>query len=115
MSAPSAKSDSTALSASLDPKEFRQANAAATAAGAEIARDFAKASRRQRLRLANTFLRQLLPPRKGGRRNTERITAAHADWKAGVRGLELYERHIPGFRKMSYWKKGSVAESVGRI
>jgi hypothetical protein len=46
VSAPSLKSDSTTLAASLDANEFRQANAAADAAGAEIARDFAKASRR---------------------------------------------------------------------
>jgi hypothetical protein len=76
MSAPFAKSDSTMLSASLDRKEFRQANAAARTAGSEIARNFAKASRRQRLQLANTFKHQLLPPRKGGRRSTETITAA---------------------------------------
>src|SRR5215472_3622294 len=88
-----------------DPEEFRQANAAAAAYGAEIAKNFSRLSRRQRVSLVNTFRRQLLPPRRPGRRRSKKITAAHADWRAGIRGVALYERHIPGFRKMGYWKR----------
>ena len=105
MSAPSPKSDSTTVSASLDANEFRQANAAAATAGAEIARSFAKASRRQRRAIVREFRAQLLPPGPRGRRDTERITRAYQDWLAGVRGIPLFEKHIPRWKRMGYYER----------
>jgi hypothetical protein len=70
----------------------------------EAAQDGSLTERQRRL-IVSAVRRKLLPPGPRGRRNSERITAAYADWKAGMRGIELYARHIPGFREMSYWKK----------
>ncbi len=53
--------------ATLDPKQFGRAMDAAVAAGQQIAKDFPSLSRRQRLRIASLFRRQLLPPGKPGR------------------------------------------------
>ena len=71
-----------------------------------LRRDFPHlSSRRDALAVQRAFLRGWSPPRKTGRRRSQLITAAHADWKDGLRGIALYDWHIPGFRKMGYWKK----------
>jgi hypothetical protein len=84
----------------------------ATEAGQRIARDYPHLDRRWRLRIASTFRRQLIPPRKPGRKRRKEITAAHADWKLGLRGLELYRRHIPGFDRMSQWRRESTIRDL---
>jgi hypothetical protein len=85
--------------------QLGQAMAVATEAGQEIARRFASLNRRQRLTLARVFRRQLLPPGKPGRRRSKEIDSAFADWKAGMRGVDLYRKHIPRFVGMGYWKR----------
>ena len=44
---------------------------------------------------------RLRPARKSGRKRQARITAAVRDYKAGLRGLPLYAKHIPGHEKLS--------------
>ena len=89
----------------LGRDEFEKAVAAATDVGQRIAREFDRLDQRQRHALVRMFRRQLLPPGKPGRRRSQEITAAYANWKAGVRGLPLYRKHIRGFDRMGYWKR----------
>jgi hypothetical protein len=56
--------------------------------------------------------RRILPPGKRGRKRSEQITAAHADWSAGIRGVELYRKYIPGFEHMSRWRRGSESRTL---
>ena len=43
---------------------------------------------------------------KPGRRKDERLDGAYVDYKAGVRGLKLFRKHIPGYDKLSHWRRG---------
>jgi len=43
--------------------------------------------------------------RRRGRRPSADITAAVADWNAGMRGKRLYEKHIAGYLKLSDWRR----------
>ena len=93
-------------------EQFTQAASAAMQAGQRIARDFRTLGQGQRRRIASMFRRQLVLPRKPGRKRSDRITAAHADWKAGMRGIELYRKHIRGFETHSFWRRKSESRSL---
>jgi hypothetical protein len=84
----------------------------ATEAGQQIARAYGHLDRRGRMRLVSTFRRQLIPPRKPGRKRRQEITAAHADWKSGMRGEELYRKHIAGYDRMSRWRRKSESRDL---
>ena len=94
------------------PDNLPPAELIASDAGQRIARDHPHLDRRGRLRIVSTFRRQLIPPRKPGRKRRKEITAAHADWKLGTHGLELYRRHIPGFDRMSRWRRESTIRDL---
>ena len=94
------------------PDNPPSAEVIATEAGRRIARDYPQLDRRGRLRIVSTFRRQLIPPRKPGRKRREEITAAYADWKLGLRGLELYRKHIAGLERMSRWKRESKMRTL---
>ncbi len=87
------------------PERVSQAIAKVTEIGKSIALEFPDLQRRDRLRLLRGFRAQLIPPGKPGRKRRKEITAAHADWKGGLRGLPLYRKHIPGFDRMNWWKR----------
>ena len=88
------------------------AEVSATEAGQRIARDYPHLDRRGRLRIVGTFRRQLIPSRKPGKKRRKEITAAHADWKLGMRGVELYTTHIPGYDRMSRWRRESKSRDL---
>jgi hypothetical protein len=87
--------------------ETHLTEAAATAerAGKDIAATFRSLAPRQRRSVVTVFRRQLFPPGKPGRKRSKEITAAYADWKAGMRGLSLYRKHILRFDRMGYWER----------
>jgi hypothetical protein len=62
----------------------REAMELALAAGQQIVICFPNLTLRERLHVVSVFRRQLLPRRKPGRKLSSRITAAHADWNAGI-------------------------------
>jgi hypothetical protein len=95
-----------------DAKQFAQATDAAVAAGQQIAKDFQSLGHRQRLRVARVFRRQLFPPRSPGRKRSNRITAAHTDWKAGLRGVALYRKHILGWGRHGYWRRKAESRAL---
>lgn len=84
----------------------------AAEAGQRLARDFFHLDRRGRQRIVTIFRRQLFPARKRGRKRSKEITTAHTDWKSGIRGEELCRRHIPGFDRMSRWRRESVSRDL---
>lgn len=98
--------------ASSNPENARSAEVIATETGQQIARDCPHLDRRGRLRIVSAFRRQLFPPRKPGKKRRKEITAAHADWKVGMRGVELYSRHISGFDRMSRWRRESESRDL---
>jgi hypothetical protein len=49
------------------------------------------------LRLASAFRAGVVPRRRAGRRPKPQVTAAFLDWKAGMRGVALFRKHIPGW------------------
>lgn len=65
-----------------------------------------------RRRVVSAFRREIIPPGRPGRKRSAEITAALADWKAGLRGLQLYQRHIPSWDKMSHWRRRIEAERL---
>lgn len=95
-----------------DVKRYREAINAAAAAGRQIAKDFGGLGRRERFALAGTFRRQLIPPGSPGRKRSEQITAAHADWKLGLRGPSLYRRHIDGWDRHGRWRRDAEARRL---
>jgi hypothetical protein len=82
-----------------------RARADAIEAGQRIAHECGPLDRHERLRIVQVFRRQLIAPRRQGRKRSNRITAAHADWKSGMHGQSLYQKHIPGYTKMSEWRR----------
>lgn len=65
-----------------------------------------------RQRIVRAFRRGLFPAKPRGRRKKETITAAHRDWLAGVRGVELYSSHIPGWQTHSLWRRRAEARGL---
>jgi hypothetical protein len=86
--------------------------AEAIEAGKQIAQQCSDLDRPARLRIAAIFRRQLIPPRTPGKKRRKEITAAHADWKLGIRGKELYCRHIPGFDRMGRWRREAKSRDL---
>lgn len=61
-------------------------------------------SRPARVLVAEVARREIVPRRTPGRKN-ERMDLAYADYRAGMRGLDLYRKHIPNFAKLSRWRR----------
>jgi hypothetical protein len=97
---------SDVLGTSYSPVErAEQCRSSAIEAGQRIAEEVGNLDRRELSRIVRAFRSQLLPPRKPGRRRNKEITAAHADWQSGLRGVALYRKHIPRFDQMSRWRR----------
>ena len=85
--------------------EFAEAAVIAQRSGKEIALASQNLTPRQKRAIVTVFRRQLIPPGKPGRRKSKKITAAYGDWKAGMRGVPLYRKHISHFDQMGYWER----------
>ena len=68
--------------------------------------------RGDRIKILSAFKRRLIPASRSGRRPKETVTAAYRDWKAGMRGVELYRKHIPGWDKHSRWRRRVEQEAL---
>jgi len=79
--------------------------AAACDVGQRLVGKLETLSRKERLKIVRAFRSQLIPAGKPGRKRHQEITAAHADWKNGLRGLALYRQHIPRFEQLGYWER----------
>jgi hypothetical protein len=86
--------------------------AVAINAAQQIAGEFSDLGRHELLRIVTAFRRELIPPKRPGRRRSKEISAAHADWKSGIRGLPLYRKHIASFDQMSRWKRQGKSRAL---
>lgn len=99
-------SGSSANTKSADPQaQFAEAVAIAQQVGRDLATKCCNVAPRLRRKVVGVFRRQLLPPGKPGPKFKKEITAAFVDWQAGLRGIALYRKHVPGFNQMSHWKR----------
>lgn len=60
--------------------------------------------RSTRLRIAAAVRRVLVPRLKPGRRD-HRLDSAYADYRAGMRGMALFRKHIPNHDRLSLWRR----------
>jgi hypothetical protein len=87
--APPAKPPTEALIAAKE-KAVRMAQ--------ELQEEFGqRLTREDYIRVARAFHSAVVPKRKPGRRPKAHVTAAYLDWKAGMRGVPLFQKHIPGW------------------
>jgi hypothetical protein len=86
-------------------KSLVQAKISAAQAAMQIDAQFSDLNRKERMLVIKAFQAQLIPPGRRGRKRSQGITAAHADWKKGSRGDSLYRNHSPHFDQMSLWRR----------
>jgi hypothetical protein len=68
------------------------------------------------LKLVSVFRAGVVPRRRAGRRPKPQVTAAYLDWKAGMRGVALFRKHIPGWDKHNrYHRIGEQKELMDAI
>jgi len=58
-----------------------------------------------RLRVVAAVRELIVTRGKPGKKKDERIDRAYADYTAGVRGLKLFKKHIPGHDRLSHWRR----------
>lgn len=96
-----------------DPVPLAEARKRAHDAGSRIAIDFGSLlDSSDRRKVLGTFRRTLFPAQRPGRRRSARVTAAHRDWKNGMRGPALYRAHIPGWDKHNHYRRQSEARAL---
>jgi hypothetical protein len=89
-----------------EPEAFVAAKRMAIQMAQRICDEFGELlSRADLIRLASVFRSAAVPRRKPGRRPNAQVTAALADWKRGARGEVLFRVHIPGWARMSRWRR----------
>jgi len=69
-------------------------------------------SRRDRMRAVRAFKSPLVPSKKPGRKPRELVTCAHATWKQGLRGTQLYIQFIPNGSKMGRWRRKAAQRAL---
>jgi hypothetical protein len=62
-------------------------------------------AREEALKLVSTFRAGVVPRKRPGHHPKPQITAAYLDWKAGMSGEALYEKHIPGWKKHHRYRR----------
>ena len=90
---------------SVTETELSEAAAIAEQAGKNIVERFINLSPQQRRAVVTRFRRQLFQPGKPGRKRSKEITAACVDWAKGMRGVALYQKHLPRFDRMGHWER----------
>jgi hypothetical protein len=60
---------------------------------------------RERMKAVRAFKSAFIPKKRPGRKPKEAVTAAYEEWKAGMRGLVPYRKHIPNWEKRSRWRR----------
>jgi hypothetical protein len=62
-------------------------------------------ARTSRLGLLSVLRSEVLGKRKPGRKRSEQVNRAYPDYKAGLRGLALYRKHVPNYHQLSRWRR----------
>jgi hypothetical protein len=92
-----------------------QAAARATEIATEAARRInaeCRMGRQARVRIATTFHRIVVPRRAPGRKPKPSLTLAVQDYKAGLRGPQLFRKYISGFERMNRYKREVLARRL---
>jgi len=97
-----------------DPPNIAAAISAARDAGRSIRTVLGDmpSSHVARRRVVVAFRREIIPPGRPGKKKRAVVTAAVADWEAGLRGVQLYQKHIPRWDKMSHWRRRIASEQL---
>lgn len=96
-----------------DPSPVAEACNRAHDAGSRIAVDLGSSlGPSDRRKVLITFRCTLFPAKQPGRRRKDAVTAAHRDWKNGMRGPALYRAHIPGWEKHNRYRRQSEARAL---
>ena len=66
----------------------------------------------ERRQVVRGFCSVLIPGRRAGRKQSETITAAYDAWRDGMRGIALYQSHIPNWKRLSRWRRKAVERSL---
>lgn len=69
-------------------------------------------SRAELARICRKFRSGLTDRKRAGRRPSKDITAAYEDWLAGMRGKELYSKHVTNYAALSHWRKRDLSEKL---
>lgn len=69
-------------------------------------------NRRHRMIIASRLWRLLVPRRRPGRKRKPMLTSAVEDYKAGMRGPQLYRKYIPGLDRMNRYKREVLARRL---
>ena len=81
--------------------------------GHEFREQFSESlTREDYIRVARAFGSAVVPKRKPGRRRKPQVTAALADFKAGMRGVALFQKHIPSWDKHGEWRRKAEARAL---
>jgi hypothetical protein len=64
-----------------------------------------------RFKVVSAVRQAIIPKRKPGRKNPN-IDSAWPDYQRGVRGLKLYQRHIPGHSTMNQYHRAAEENRV---
>jgi hypothetical protein len=91
---------------------FAAAKEMTTRAADDIRRQHGALTRDECLRLVSVFRTGLVPRRRAGRRPKPQVTAAYFDWKAGMRGVALFRKHIPGWDKHGEWRRKAETRAL---
>ena len=77
-----------------------------TRAAHDIRRQYGqRLTRDECVKLVSVLRAGLVPRRRAGRRPKPQVTAAYLDWKAGMRGVALFRKHIPGWEGHHRYRK----------
>jgi hypothetical protein len=89
---------------------FAAAKEIVTRVAHDIRREFgAGLTREQCLKLVGVFRAGVVPRQRAGRRPKPQVTAAYLDWKAGMRGVALFRKHIPE------WDRRNIIAITGSV
>jgi hypothetical protein len=85
---------------------FAAAKEMTARAAHDIRRQFGdRLTRDECMKLVSVFRAGIVPRRRAGRRPKPQVTAAYLDWKAGMGGVALYRKHIPGWQKQNRYRR----------
>jgi hypothetical protein len=69
-------------------------------------------SRDQFIRLSKAFRSAVVPRRKPGRQPSTLVSAAYADWKAGMKPRALCEKHIPAWATHNHYRRNGEQKAL---
>lgn len=98
--------------AGLKQAAVQEAARHARASAAEILARWGELAIPERRQILRAFRLAIIPRRRAGRKQIEALTAAYEAWKRGMRGVALYQTHIPRWERLSRWRRKGEQRSL---